>query len=185
MSREATYTIKGFLYQFNVTLLKILNSSNEKLITAEGVVEDIDIVAGKNIEAIQCKYHETKTDFKLSDIYEPVLQMMVHFLNNSEYNITYVLYAHFPNENFGERKLTLEELERIKNSENKDFSKFTSLLTSLDINAFRSKFKFVIGDSYDLTVTKVQEELIASGIWPAPISCTSCYESISHIFSLS
>ena len=43
MTRVANYTIKGFLYQFNVTLLAILDSQENSVTTVEGLIEDIDI----------------------------------------------------------------------------------------------------------------------------------------------
>ncbi len=38
MSRTADYTIKGFLYQFNKTLLEILNAEGGQQITVEGII---------------------------------------------------------------------------------------------------------------------------------------------------
>ena len=57
-------TIKGFLYQFNKTILEIANADDEDIITVEGVVEDVDILsASGELEAIQYKYHESKEKF--------------------------------------------------------------------------------------------------------------------------
>jgi hypothetical protein len=36
MSRSADYTIQGFLYQFNKTLLEILKAQADSIITVEG-----------------------------------------------------------------------------------------------------------------------------------------------------
>ncbi|WP_415713010.1 hypothetical protein [Maridesulfovibrio sp.] len=94
MSREADYTIKGFLYQFNKTLEEILSSESGEEITVEGIIEDIDVVSDAETCAIQCKYHETK-QYKLSDVYKPILQMMVHFAAHRDKKIKYILYAHF------------------------------------------------------------------------------------------
>ena len=58
-ARTADYTILGFIYQFNKTLLAILDSTEESEITVEGRIEDIDVTTEKGTEAIQCKYHET------------------------------------------------------------------------------------------------------------------------------
>jgi len=41
MPQAADYIIKGFLYQFNKTLLEILNSQEDSIITVEGIVEDV------------------------------------------------------------------------------------------------------------------------------------------------
>ncbi|EPZ53342.1 hypothetical protein H477_5105 [[Clostridium] sordellii ATCC 9714] len=53
MGRTADYTIKGFLYQFNLTLLKILESEDNDEITVEGIIEDIDVNSNGLINAIQ------------------------------------------------------------------------------------------------------------------------------------
>ena len=57
MNREADYTIKGFLYQFNVTLEQLLLSTDGSSITVEGIIEDVDIKTPIDTKAIQCKYH--------------------------------------------------------------------------------------------------------------------------------
>lgn len=41
--RQANNTIKGYLYQFNKSILEILNADEDAYITLEGVIEDIDI----------------------------------------------------------------------------------------------------------------------------------------------
>ena len=52
MSRTADYTIQGFLYQFNKTLLEILKAPEDNSVTVEGVIEDIDILAPSETTAI-------------------------------------------------------------------------------------------------------------------------------------
>lgn len=39
--RQANSTIKGYLYQFNKSILEILRADNEASITLEGVIEDM------------------------------------------------------------------------------------------------------------------------------------------------
>ena len=130
MNRIANYTIKGFLYQFNVTLLNILDSSDDAVITVEGLIEDIDIETDTGINAIQCKYHETAEKFVLSSVCEPILQMMVHFKNNPASQIAYALYAHFPNEQIGEKRLSIENLKTIIGTSAEKLKRYTKILTS-------------------------------------------------------
>ncbi|UCZ53744.1 hypothetical protein LGQ02_02855 [Bacillus shivajii] len=130
MSREADHTIKGFLYQFNKTLNVILKSGYKEAIQIEGIIEDIDVKDSNFTSAIQCKYHESKKQFNLSDIYKPVLQMMCHFLENENPNIKYILYAYFPNERIGIKKITKKQLEEIITTTNFDY-----------INKYISKIK--------------------------------------------
>lgn len=89
MSRSADYTIQGFIYQFNKTILAILNAKPDEQISIEGVIEDIDVVSPMGITAIQCKYHESQDHFQLSTLYKPILQMLNHFIRNHDKNITY------------------------------------------------------------------------------------------------
>lgn len=121
MSRVADYTIKGFLYQFNLTLLEILNSRDDETITVEGIIEDIDIKSQDIITAIQCKYHETKGKYTLSDIYKPILQMMEHYSRNQGENIRYVLHAYFSEEEPRIKLLNKNDIETMLNTDNKDF----------------------------------------------------------------
>lgn len=121
MNREADYSIKGFLYQFNLTLCKILEDETESEIIVEGIVEDIDIISDSKITAIQCKYHETKDNFRLSDLYKPILQMMVNFSNKCNSDIDYILYAHFTNEPYREYRISSDDIKQIIYSENKEY----------------------------------------------------------------
>ena len=70
--RQANAAIKGFIYQFDKSLLEILLSDENEAITLEGQIEDIDIASEVGIETIQCKYHEDK-DFTMSSVAEPIL----------------------------------------------------------------------------------------------------------------
>ena len=54
-SRQAIDTIRGYYYQFDLTISQILEQKNEKnTITIEGV-EDIDIASIDGNTTIQCK----------------------------------------------------------------------------------------------------------------------------------
>lgn len=130
MGREADHTIKGFLYQFNKTLNAILMSNEKENVQIEGIIEDIDIKSSSLTSAIQCKYHESTTQFNLSDIYKPVLQMLCHYNGNSNSNIKYILYAHFPNQKIGIKSITISQLEEITSTNNFEY-----------INKYVSKIK--------------------------------------------
>ncbi|WP_314066105.1 hypothetical protein [uncultured Vagococcus sp.] len=138
MTRVADSSIKGFLYQFNLTLKYILESESEE-IQVEGITEDIDIQSEKLLTAVQCKYHESKSNYTLADIYKPVLQMLKHYTENKISGNTkvvkYVLYAHFPQLAVGEKKLSENDLEEILMTTNFDYvSKYTSHLRKCNEN---------------------------------------------------
>lgn len=120
ISRVADSTIKGFLYQFNLTL-KTLFESTDSEIRVEGIVEDIDVIDNRGNKAIQCKYHESQEDFNLSTIYKPILQMLKTYSQNRDADILYRLYAYFPSLDQGERKITQEEIQLILNTTNIDY----------------------------------------------------------------
>lgn len=121
MHREADYTIKGFLYQFNKTLFEVFENSSNSNILVEGIVEDIDVQMPTGTKAIQCKYHETKDKFNLSDISKPVLQFLVHFSKNNLQNIQYILYTFFGGEPMGVKELTKDDINNILNTKNREF----------------------------------------------------------------
>jgi hypothetical protein len=150
MSRSADYTIQGFMYQFMVTLSKILLSTSDTVITVEGVVEDIDIVTPSGIEAFQCKYHETKTKFTLSAIYKPVLQMLCHFKNNPLKDVSYRLHAHFPNESVGtSRTMTDKELDEILETKAADLQTYIKQLSGFSSKSdFLRRFEIHFGHAY-------------------------------------
>ncbi len=67
MGRVADSTIKGFMYQFNLTLNQILQASDD-IIKMEGIVEDIDVSFNDHVTAIQCKYHEEQQKSQWSTV---------------------------------------------------------------------------------------------------------------------
>jgi hypothetical protein len=150
MSRTADYSIQGFMYQFILTLHKLLQiTNNNSEIIIEGPIEDIDLITPIGIEAIQCKYHETKDKFTLSTIYKPVLQMMTHYSKNSSKNIKYRLYAHFPNELVGSKKnITEADISQILKSKSQDYKTLIRGLKGFsDTSGFISKFEMEFGHS--------------------------------------
>ncbi len=91
-SRSAEATIKGFNFQFAATILLILESTNDSVITIEGI-EDVDVSSGSELAAVQCKYYAgTKlTNSVLREIVDPMLR------DNAQRGkkINYFLYGHF------------------------------------------------------------------------------------------
>lgn len=75
--RSATATIKGYFYQFDQTIVQLLQASTNGSVTVEGV-EDIDLDDGAAIAFVQCKYYEG-TEYKHSVIKDAVIHMLRHF----------------------------------------------------------------------------------------------------------
>ncbi len=105
-NRNATDTIKGYFYQFDYTIAKILNLPKDSdEIVVEGI-EDIDIDSSTEETAIQCKYY-AKTEYNHSVISKPIRLMLNHFKNvknGTTSKISYHLYGYYKS---GQNKLAL------------------------------------------------------------------------------
>ncbi len=114
MSRDAVDTITGYFYQFDKTILDILNQTDlDKKIKIEGI-EDIDIYDNDELTAIQCKYY-SKTVYNHSVIKDPIILMIKHFseASPSGANIRYHLYGHFKS---GQNKLDQINIDILKSN---------------------------------------------------------------------
>lgn len=120
MERIADSTIKGFMYQFNLSLNEILKSTNE-IIKIEGIIEDIDRINEEHTTAIQCKYHEEVEKFQWSKVSKPILQMLKTYTNSDGNNISFILYAFFPSEQFGEKAVPKNEINEMLNTRNIEY----------------------------------------------------------------
>lgn len=179
MSRSADYTIQGFLYQFNKTLLEIMAAPDDSEITIEGIIEDIEIVSNGHTNAIQCKYHETVNNYTLSSIYEPVLQMMDHYHKTQSGSIKYVLFAHFPNTTT--IQLTSADIGDILKSNDKGLKKYIErLYGKVNIDGFLSVFTIEIGQQFDALVKTIHDKLVAPGLSEIDIA-TITYPNAIHI----
>ena len=187
MPRTADHTIQGFLYQFNKTLLEILNSSDESEITVEGIIEDIDIANLAGITAIQCKYHETQEKFSLSVLYKPLLQMMQYYCNNPGHQINYILFAHFPNlANDDNSLIDKQALEKALSSTNKDYKTYINDIEGkIDLDNFLKCFRFELGSSFDDIVDEVFQALQKAGIEKSDIDTLAYPNAIHHIATMS
>lgn len=103
--RSAINTIVGYFYQFDKTILDILNSNDEQTIVVEGI-EDIDLISPDETIAVQCKYYE-KSEYNHSVVKKPIMLMLKHYaglLKSGSSTIKYHLYGHYKS---GQEKLTL------------------------------------------------------------------------------
>lgn len=104
--RTAIDTIKGYFYQFDYAIAKLLEFGNDTdTIIVEGI-EDVDINTATEETAIQCKYY-AKTEYNHSVIAKPIRLMLDHYkevTNGTKRRINYKLYGYFKS---GQTKLTL------------------------------------------------------------------------------
>lgn len=186
MSRSADYTIQGFLYQFNKTLVEILKADSESPVSIEGIIEDIEIASEGTIKAIQCKYHETAEKFNASSVFKPILQMLDHFHFNSNGKIEYILFSHYPNMKEEDFKIGKDIIHAALNSENKEFKSYIEKLNGVvDIDAFLLKFSAKLGPSYDVMVTEAVDLLTREGISAIEVQTLVYPNAIQQIASLS
>ena len=103
--RSATATIKGYFYQFDQTIVRLLEATKHGSVTIEGV-EDIDLDDGDQSAFMQCKYYEG-TEYNHSVIKEAVIHMLRHFHAagcSSDQVFRYRLHGHYRG---GQHKLVL------------------------------------------------------------------------------
>lgn len=104
--RSAVDTIRGYFYQFDLTILSILKcTSLDESIEIE-CTEDIDILTATDTTAIQCKYY-AKTEYNHSVIKDAVKNMLSHFketMAGTKPKILYYIYGHYAS---GQEKLDI------------------------------------------------------------------------------
>lgn len=104
--RTAIDTIKGYFYQFDYAIAKLLElGKNTDSIIVEGV-EDVDIQSATEETAVQCKYY-AGTEYNHSVIAKPIRLMLDHYkksMDGKAKKINYKLYGYFKS---GQHKLNL------------------------------------------------------------------------------
>ena len=95
--RTAINTIKGYFYQFDYSILKILELNDDtEAVTIEGI-EDVDLVELGSFTAIQCKYY-ANTEYNHSIIAPAIRFMLEDFKerrNSGKDSISYKLYGYY------------------------------------------------------------------------------------------
>lgn len=170
MNRNASATIKGFLFQFDATILSIIQLQDDESLTIEGI-EDFDILHDDFTMQFQCKYLEA-TKLTLSTIREAILPMLSEFLRNNNQRHKhgrYHLYGYFKDSTPDQICLQLSELKksliiRKYKDGNKGSYDVVDLQTEMgatdkDLNDFLSEFTIHITEDYDSHKNKVVESL--------------------------
>lgn len=103
-TRDAVDTIKGYYYQFNYSILRILEGKDDDIVTIEGI-EDVDVASGEEMVAIQCKYY-SKTEYNHSIIAKPIRFMFKDFMKRTKKG-NYISYKLCGTYKTGQSKLIL------------------------------------------------------------------------------
>lgn len=185
--RIADSTIKGFLYQFNKTILEIANADDEDVITVEGVVEDVDVLSTSGeLEAIQCKYHESKDKFIPSLIFKPLLQMAEAYDKNPTAKIKYTIFIYVQNETHGEKNIEPSTLDSALATADKSLSKIVSRISEkFDKDGFLKNARIVFGPSLDEIEDSTKGALELLGIQGSDVDTLLYPNSIAKIAKLS
>jgi hypothetical protein len=134
-NRSAVDTIRGYFYQFDLSIRSILELESLDNSVEIECIEDVDIRTATEITATQCKYY-AKTDYNHSVIKDAVKHMVSHFkesLVGAKPKINYSIKGHYAS---GQEKLdggiNVEFLKKnfLTFSEGKDSKKVTRYLHS-------------------------------------------------------
>lgn len=110
--RSAEKTIKGYYYQFDYSIIKVLELPDDNdTIRIEGV-EDVDITDESSVVFHQCKCYES-SEYIHSKITPAIRQMIRHYASNKSKGYYYHLYGTFQS---GQEKFTGVSLSFIKNN---------------------------------------------------------------------
>ena len=175
--RQADSTIKGYLYQFNKSILEILRMPDQDSLVLEGIIEDIDILSPTSTTTIQCKYHEDKKytisgkdiQYVLYAFYSDnvdgiELSDFLAFLNTTQDKEILTKYFHriftIPDNNIinisNKSKKTANDKETLVAYYKANRS---SLVPRVSVDAFWSRFKYVKAEKFDRLKELVLEEL--------------------------
>ena len=103
-SRDATDIIRGYFYQLDYFMLKLLDTPHDSDIVCVEGIEDVDLNTTDELIAIQCKYYEN-TVYNHSLLAKPICLMLRHYSENlkkKKHIIKYAIYGHYSS---GQHKL--------------------------------------------------------------------------------
>jgi hypothetical protein len=187
MERTADSTIKGFLYQFNKTIISVVGATAGEIITVEGLVEDIDIEAlDGTLKAVQCKYHEAASTFTESLIFKPLLQMAEAFSKSPDKAISYRIFVHVPGETQGERKINAQTLDNALATGDQKLKKIVArIVNPFDKKTFLDNVILDFGPSIDDLEQEAMTALGSLGVNGADVDCVLYPNAIHRVAKLS
>ncbi|WP_314344378.1 hypothetical protein [Corynebacterium variabile] len=144
--RSASSTIAGYLYQFERSVVEVLQLKEDEPLRVEGI-EDIDIWSD-NPRIVQVKYYAAQK-WSLSSVRNAVHELLKSFAD--EQGVQYVLYVHF---GFGEvppKRLDLSELKKCLTYKprNKPVQYLYSNYDDSVLADFAKSFQIISGDSLE------------------------------------
>ena len=180
-SRDATATIRGYMYQFDATIRSILKLPAGEHLDVEGI-EDFDIGGDDPTDLFQCKYYASKrlTPAELRDAVLPMLKGYLTLDSSARKTRRFHLYGHFKdsshgvsNPTFQELKAALVQRKRVPRAAGKTQTQVTNLQSTLgatdaDLRDFAKKLTIHIGPEYEKhkqeTVAALKAEMAATAV---------------------
>ena len=174
-NREASATIRGYIYQFDATIRKILASGDADSCTVEDV-EDFDIHSPDLSSYFQCKYYASKklTASVLRDAILPMIENYVGLTLGARSDKRYFLYGHFKESSYTSTDITLETLKTILVRREKSQDEFGEIsyqpiniqneigATDDDLERFILKFSLELCSEYEAHKNSTIVELASS-----------------------
>ncbi|MBW4963699.1 MULTISPECIES: DUF4297 family anti-phage-associated protein [Roseobacteraceae] len=163
--RSAVPTIRGYFYQFDRSILSILELAEATESVAIECIEDIDVRTATDFTAVQCKYYE-KTEYNHSVIKPAIIFMLSHYkdgLTAGRPSIKYKLSGYFESgqsklvmpfnidflkENFltvTSKKITEKKHEELNVSDQELKGFLEALSIDVDAAKFDDQFNTIIG----------------------------------------
>lgn len=105
--RSAHASIRGYCYQFDRTILEVLDADTDTEVLVEGL-EDIDLLGASRSTAVQVKYWASKKYGTPRSIHEPVELMLKAYSLGANHD--FILHVHFGQESYPPETLTIDEL---------------------------------------------------------------------------
>lgn len=189
-SREATATIRGYIYQFDASILAVLAATAGEAVTVEGV-EDFDICSDATDTYGQVKYYEAQklTDATLRDAILPMIAGFLRYPPETRERKQYVLYGHFKETGDTPPTCNLEYFQRILvrrhykvQEDQKRFRIEVNLQAELgasdaDLREFSERFTIRLSESFDVHRARVVEALRIALCVSGPEAEGFCYPS--------
>ena len=161
-SRDATATIRGYIYQFDATILSILGLRDDNYLDVEGI-EDFDIGVDDLTDLFQCKYYASQR-LTPAEFRDAILPMLKGFLNldvSARETRHFHLYGYYKDSTPGESHPKLQELKaaliqrkRVQKADGKfqmqDIDLQAKLCaTDADLRLFAERLTIHIGEEYE------------------------------------
>ena len=161
-SRDATATIRGYIYQFDATIRAILKLPKGEQLDVEAV-EDFDIGGDDPTDLFQCKYYAAHrlTPAVLRDAILPMLKGFLLLDTSARKKRCFHLYGYYKDSTPGASHPTLQELQaalvqrkRVKKAGGATVTHTTNFqealgATDADLNLFAKRLTIHIGEEYE------------------------------------